>query len=109
LEREGISAEELQKDFVSHQAIHTYLIDARGAEHTHDSSDPREVTIDTIQRLHGRDTTVSESTINNLSRAGHVSVGEFNVITSIRFICRDCESQYAVAEFINRGRCNCEQ
>ncbi|MFB6155542.1 MAG: rod-determining factor RdfA [Haloferacaceae archaeon] len=109
LERDGVDVDRLTSDFVSHQAVHTYLTKYRGASHeTDDGSDPVEKSIETLQRLQSRTEAVSENTVDRLKNAGDIDVGEFDVLVDTRVLCQDCGSDYEVIELLERGGCDCE-
>ncbi|MFB6220325.1 MAG: rod-determining factor RdfA [Halolamina sp.] len=106
LDREGVDVETLREQFVSHQAIHTYLTDVRGLEHTPESGDVGS-RIETVQRLVGRTRSVSSGVVQGLTDAGEVDIGEFEVTADVHVSCRDCNSRYELTAFLRRGRCDC--
>jgi hypothetical protein len=108
LEREGLDLDEIEKDFVSHQAIHTYLRDHRGAELETEDQSRVEKEAQTIRRLQGRVSVVTESGLSRLSSAGDITIGDFDVLTDVQVYCGDCGSQYEAVELIERGGCDCE-
>lgn len=107
LEREGVDVDRLRTEFVSHQAIHTYLTDVRGVEH---STEPEgiESRIETIQRLVGRTRSVSAGVVEGLAEAGDVDIGQFEVTADVYVTCRDCNNRYELTAFLRRGHCDCE-
>ncbi|MFB6102108.1 MAG: rod-determining factor RdfA [Haloplanus sp.] len=107
LERQGVSVEELQSDFVSHQAIHTYLKKYREAEYERGSENPKERSVSKLQRLRSRTIAVTDETIQGLSSKEELSVGDFDVVSEIRVRCTDCGTEYDAVEFIERGGCEC--
>lgn len=109
LERAGVDVERIRRDFVSHQAIHTYLTEyrdvegpSRGSERSVDSA------IETIQRLRNRTNAVVERTVQALRNADEVSVGDFDVLVDVRVTCNDCQRTYDVADLLRKGGCECE-
>lgn len=109
LERDGIDVEALQRNFVSHQAVHTYLTKYRGVSHDagEEDEDPVGTSLDAVQRLRNRTSAVTKSNVSSLANAGHVTVGDFEVRTNVRIFCEDCGQQYEIAEFLERGGCDC--
>jgi hypothetical protein len=107
LGREGVDVDQLQSEFVSHQAIHTYLTEIRGLEH---SSEPESVEnrIETIQRLVGRTRSVSAGVVEGLADADEIDIGAFEVTADVYVTCRDCNSRYELTSFLRRGQCDCE-
>lgn len=109
LERAGLDPDELRTDFVSHQAIHTYLTKHRGAEPPSTGGSERSGTaLDTVQRTKGRLESVVDGTLSDLKRRDELALGSADVIVTAQVYCEDCESQYEVAELLERGGCDCE-
>lgn len=110
LERAGVDVDALRRDFVSHQAIHTYLTDVRGLDYDGESgADDVEAKIATVQRLIGRTRSVSETVVGGLVRSGVVDVGTYDVTADVQITCRECNSQYDLTIFLRRGHCDCEE
>lgn len=107
LEREGIDVEELRSDFVTHQAVHSYLRDYRGAELEDRSVDPAEK-VDTLQRLEGRTAAVARSTLDGLVRAGEVTDREYELFVDVRVVCEGCGRDYALVDLVSDGGCDCD-
>lgn len=108
LEQNGVDVDGLLSDFVSHQTIYRYLTDLRGVERPEKTDEERiEAATDTIQRMRGRTTAVTEQTIESLRTNGNVSVGEFDVLNDLQVLCRDCGRSYDVVAFLERGECDC--
>lgn len=109
LEREGIDVDQLRADFVSHQAIHTYLRRVRGAALDEDDDEPVETAIGVIQRLTARSQAVSASTVEGLVDKGEVTLGDHTITAQVQVTCQDCNAQYDLVQFLRRGRCECPQ
>lgn len=107
LKRQGIDVEALRSDFVSYQAIRTYLMDYRDAELKTTDTDKRESAVDIVQRLQSRLVTVSEDRLLSLHSAEEISLGEFRVILNLRVVCEDCGMQENIIPLIKQGGCNC--
>ena len=104
LERAGIDVEGLQRDFVSHQAVHTYLTTYRGASKERKRSDPTE----RVQRLRGRLAAVTESALASVATPDDFVVGSPDVLVDVQVFCADCGSQYGFDELVERGGCDCK-
>jgi hypothetical protein len=103
------AVEQLERDFVTYQAIRSYLQNERGAEYDADDDGDRvERTAESIGRLTSRLETVTESNLARLRDTDRVSLGEFRLFTSVDVLCTDCGSQYTVEELLERGGCDCE-
>lgn len=110
LERSGIDIEDLQSDFVSHQAIHTYLREDRGASREREEETPEEKLEggqDTIRRLESRVEAVTENTIERLDTADAITLTEPAVLVEITVICEACGRQYEVSELLEGRHCDC--
>lgn len=107
LEREGVDVETLRSDFVSYQAIRTYLKEYRDASYAADTRDRRTAERETAQRLRGRVLTVTDDGLDRLRRNGDIDLGEHRVFVEINVLCEDCGSQYGIEELLDRGGCDC--
>lgn len=107
LDRDGVDIEEVRKDFVTHQAVHTYLTEYREAE-LDDQSVDADAKVDTLERLEGRTAAVAESTLSMLVNAGEVSERDYELFVEVRAVCDACGSDYALVDLISRGGCGCE-
>ena len=111
LESNGIDVDQLEREFVSRQAIHTYLTDYRDVSYPDGESaeDPIERRANTIQRLKNRLSAVCDESLRSLRKAGEISLGDTQVIVSVRVVCTDCERQYEVAELLSNKGCACSE
>lgn len=109
LEREGLDVDGLFDDFVTYQAVRTYLREYRGAEYSPDSEPRPEVEKTNIQRLRGRTAVVTEGKLEQLRNGGHIDLGEFRTIVDISVVCEDCGTRYDVAELLDQGGCDCAE
>lgn len=107
LERDGIDVDTLVDDFVTYQAIRTYLKEDRGAEYTPDETDPIERELGNVRQLRGRVDSVTEGKVEQLRDADHLTLGEFRTIVDVQVYCEDCNTQLAVETLLERGGCNC--
>jgi hypothetical protein len=105
LEEAGIDVEALLSDFVSHQAVHTYLTDRRGVEHEEKSHDERlAARRESLLRLQSRVETVTKSVIVD---ADATEVAEPSVLVSVTVSCEECGGQYSPSALLERGGCQC--
>lgn len=110
LNRAGIDVEQLRTDLVSHQAVHTYLTKHRGVSLSSESQEsPKEKALGTIRRLNSRSKAVSEKTVDSLRNQNEVTIGTYRITIDTRIVCRDCNTQYDLTEFIQTGHCNCAE
>jgi hypothetical protein len=107
LERAGVDVDALLDDFVSYQAVRTYLTSVRGAEYDPATRPRTAAEAENIGRLRGRTVSVTEEKLDRLRRDGHLSLGDLRVVVSITVLCEDCGARYDVAELLERGGCDC--
>ena len=108
LKKEGVDIDRIRSDFVTHQAIHTYLTKHRGAVYSSNSQDQPERNIETIQRLKGRVQAVVESTINRMVTNNILSDREYQLLVSVTVVCTECGSNYSAVDLLRQGGCSCE-
>lgn len=107
LEQEDVDVSRVRDDFVTHQAVHTYLTKYREAELPDRSADRVQRKIETLERLQGRTSVVAESTIEGLVNSEDISDREYEVFVDIRVVCSECGTGYAIGELIRQGGCDC--
>lgn len=111
LEREGVDVDRLEREFVSHQAVHTYLTKFRDVSHEREELSPderREKELETIRRLQSRTVAVTENSVERLQEAEQLAVGEADVFVDIRVFCRECGTDYSIDELLREGSCECQ-
>lgn len=108
LERDGIDVEQLEQDFVTHQAIHTYLTKGRGVTREVETGDRIENARGTLDRLRSRLIAVTETTLTNLSETGPISLGSFDIFVDIHVHCADCGTHSSLSELLDDRGCDCE-
>lgn len=109
LEQGGIDVDRLEREFVSYQAMRTYLKEYRGASYDGEPGRTRvRNEIESIQRLRSRIRSVAETSLVGLRRTGRLSLGEFRLFVEVDVLCEDCNTQYGLVELLERGGCRCE-
>lgn len=109
LQRAGVDVDQLEDDFVTHQAVYTYLTDGLGvSKDSTDETDPREKHEQRIQRLQNRTAAVMENSLSELENGDHLSLGSVETTVDLQVYCRDCETQYGIATLLQNGGCDCE-
>lgn len=108
LERDGVDVDALQADFVSYQAIRTYLTDYRDASYTKNAESTKSIK-ETIQQLRSRITEVTESKLSRLAKRDELIPGDFRVIVDVRAVCEHCGTQTDVIALIDDGGCDCQE
>jgi hypothetical protein len=106
LERAGVDVDALTDEFVSHQAIHTYLRRCRDAEYEREG-DQVERDAETLRRLRSRTAAVSERTLERLRDTDRIDLGEFDVTVDVRMFCEDCGTEQSVVETLEDRGCAC--
>ena len=106
LEREGVDVETLRDDFVTYQAVRTYLVEGRAVEHDDDGASVMDAA-ESIARLRDRTVAVAEDRLDRLRRTGDVTGGDLQLLCTVRVYCEDCGNQYDVGELLRAGGCEC--
>jgi hypothetical protein len=108
LARNGVDVEKLTQDFVTYQAIRSYLTDYRGAEYEGNTDEQKiEKDLESIQRLVARTHSVTEDRIETLRDTGRFDIGEFDVLLDVSVFCHGCGRQYSVSELFEERGCGC--
>jgi hypothetical protein len=108
LERDGVDVDALTSDFVTHQAVHTYLKKYRNAEYDREPRDPATRSVETLQRLRSRTAAVTDRTVTQLAKKDAITAEGFETFVEMRVRCSECGAEYDAVTFIERGGCDCE-
>lgn len=110
LAQKDINIKQLEKDFVTYQAIRSYLQNEREAEYEGRSdSDRLTSAIKSVQRLKSRTTSVTEGTLSRLRDAGIITLGDFRIFVDVSVHCEGCDTQFGVVELLRNKGCNCNK
>jgi hypothetical protein len=111
LEQAGIDIDHLEKSFVSHQSVYTYLTKVRGVSSSDETTDESQIekTNTAIQRLVNRTNAVVEKNLNSLRNTDRISLGEFSILVDINVFCHECGTQYGVQELLSQRGCDCNR
>lgn len=107
LERAGIDVDALKDDFITHQAVHTYLTQALAVSKENDSNQT-ETRRRNIQRLRGRMEAIINDTLTTFRNTDRLVLGEFDTTIDIQVYCRTCQTQYKLRDLLDRGGCTCD-
>ena len=107
LERFGVDVDRLRDDFVSYQAVRTYLTNYRGVSYDDPAVDPTAV-VNSIQKLQTRLERVAASKAERLVNAGIVDAGDLRASVDVHLVCEKCDARFLVAEFVDCSGCECE-
>ncbi len=109
LDRNGIDVNRLESDFVTYQAIRTYLKEWRGAKYERPSDAEKiEKDLESIQRLMTRAHSVIDERVETLRDTGRLDVGSYEVFLDAQLLCQSCGRQQTVSDFLERGGCECQ-
>lgn len=107
LQRDDLDVNALEQEFVTYQAIRTYLKEYRDAEYVRDDRNPIEREVKNVERLRGRVDTVTSGKLEQLRERGDLSLGSFRTVVDVKVVCEDCHSHYDVVDLLKRGGCDC--
>lgn len=108
LDREGVDVDALKGDFVTYQAVRTYLTSHRGAEYSPPETEPIERETTNVQKLAGRVASVTDGKLEYLRDAEEITLGEFRTVVDVRVVCEGCTTQFDAVELLERGGCDCD-
>lgn len=110
IEQNGVDINKLENDFVTYQAIRSYLTEYRNAEYNHPSdADKIQGDRETIQRLTSRTLSVTEDRLETLQETGRLELSEFEVLLDLRVLCQNCGTQHRVGKLLDRRGCDCQR
>ena len=110
LAQNGVDVDRLETDFVTYQAIRTYLKNHRGAEYEQKNEQQRiESIVTAIQRLISRLESVTGTNLTKLRDSRRLTLGEFRVFVRVDVLCEECGNQYGAVELLQRGGCDCDR
>ena len=107
LQRAGVDVKQLETDFVSRQAVHTYLTKNREISYTIDETDPIIRETSNIRKLRQQMKTIIEGKVTQLRDADHLTLGEFELFLNVQVLCEDCGTQYQISELLDTRSCDC--
>jgi hypothetical protein len=110
LARDGIDVEGLRDDFVTHQAIHSYLrnhLDVSPPEGDDRSRIEKET--ETLQKLQSRTESVTENIVTRLRKTDQLDVEDPIVLVNVTITCQECGNSYRAEELFERGHCRCSE
>lgn len=108
LERAGVPIEQVERDFVSYQAIHTFLTEVADLEYEGPSDAERVASVrKTLTALRGRVIRVLETNFEAQRQADRLTLGEFDAGCDIYVTCYECGERYDAIDLIDRGGCDC--
>lgn len=109
MKRNGVDIEQLERDFVSYQAIRTYLREVRGAEYNNNKQKDRvERTAESVSRLQSRTATIAQRNLEQLRNTSELVVDDPELFISVNVLCRTCGTQYTYEKLLEQGGCNCQ-
>jgi len=109
LTQNGVNVDRLESDFVSYQAIRSYLTEFRDAEYNNIGDEKKiQKDLESIQRLLTRTLSVAEERVDNLVKTERIEGDEFEVLLDMQILCRSCGEQYSVSEFLEQRGCECQ-
>lgn len=108
LERDGVTVEQVESDFVSHQTVYNHLTNCLGTSLETPSDEERlERSAEKLGALRNRTEAVTADTVAQLERNDIVDLGAFNVAVSITVTCEDCFQEYTVRDLLDERSCDC--
>jgi hypothetical protein len=108
LEQHGVDVDDLLDDFITYQAIHSYLKEWREVEYeTITDEEKIEKDLQSIQRLITRTQSVTEDRVEKLRNTDRMDVDDFGVLIHVEILCQNCGKQYSLQSFFEERGCDC--
>lgn len=108
LQQQNVDIDEITDDFVTHQTIYRYLTDHRGVSRDQiDDEERKQRTLEVLNGLRGRTTTVTEQMVTSLTNCEEFTLGNISVLTDIQILCEDCRQSYNISELVESNGCEC--
>lgn len=107
LEREGVDVDAILGDFVTHQAVHTYLTTDRGATLPERDENAVDRKVETIDKLQGRVAAVTDTAIQSIIPDEELERTNYEVLVNVRVVCSECGSDYPIGDLLRQGGCDC--
>ncbi|MFC6719792.1 rod-determining factor RdfA [Natrialbaceae archaeon GCM10025810] len=108
LEREGVDVDTLESDFVTYQAVRSFLQKERNAEYM-PSENPIERDKTSIQQLRSRTAAVTKTKLEGLDKAEEIDIGSHQVTVNINVYCEECGRLFDVTEILDQRGCDCTE
>lgn len=110
LERQGVDVDQLNNDFVSHQAVYRHLKTCLEEEYTRADPDPeerRETSKQRIFALENRTEKVTADALEQLRNGDAIALEEFTVLVDTSITCMECGRQHEIDDLLANGGCRC--
>lgn len=110
LERADIDVDSVEDDFVTHQAVYTYLTEVLDvSKQKQNDVDPVEKHSERINRLRSRTEAVATNSIESLVGNNALDVDDPEVSVTIQVYCHQCNRQYPLSSLMEQGGCDCAE
>lgn len=103
LEREGVDVDRLEEDFVTHQAVHTYLTKFREVRQDANGSSETPTSQELLDEL----SSIAAESLESARDAGELDIGSFNLDVELQVHCEECAETYSLEELFSEGECHC--
>ncbi|WP_435180456.1 rod-determining factor RdfA [Halorussus sp. AFM4] len=107
LESAGIDVDEVLGDFVSYQTVRKHLNECLDKDTSEEYTPDLDEGFDTIEALLQRVKSVTARTINRFRRHDVASIGEVDIIVSVKLRCGDCGRVHSLHQFMDSPHCPC--
>lgn len=110
LRRQGVDVETLRNEFVSRQAIHTFLTTERNTTYeppNRSEQDRIEGYLESIGRIRSRLASIAEQSLSQLAQSNPNFGGVQEVTVLVQVQCDHCGTQSSITEFLSNNGCDC--
>lgn len=112
LQAAGVDVELTERQFVSHQTIHSHLTDCLDVSREADPPDPdarRDTDRDRIRALQRRTEAVTVDALDRLVEDDALALEAFDVLIDVTVLCDNCGRQHDVGDLLAAGGCACRE
>lgn len=111
LRRDGVNPEQIEADFVSYRTVDRHFKNCEDRTKVRPEppakEEATESALNRVRALQSRLEAVSEKTIGDLTKAGHVDIEDFDVNVGVKVTCTHCGDRYPIHEIIEHGCPTC--
>jgi len=101
---------ELERNFVTYQAVRSYLMEYRDAEYEGPSDEERlDSDREIIQRLTSRMLSVTEDRLETPRKTGRLDLDEFEVLLDPQVLYQSYGRQHSVEALFDQEGCECQR
>lgn len=104
----GIDVDDIKADFVSHQAVHSYLRNYRNVEYEREQRSIEE-DLETVHRIRSQLINITGSIIKKHRLKNDFNGDTYDINVDIQIHCKECDYSSSVEQYLENKGCECQQ